>query len=140
MTYSFQEAVVTVSHPLFGQYSFVGQGIGSVDIDYANDASAHDLAADGTVMTSKIKADNGTVAINIQQTSSGNTWLTNLFKSLKIAAASAWNDLTITVSVPSISESTVCSRCCFQKNATRSYQAQGQQKTWNFMSESIQMN
>lgn len=139
-TYSFQEASVVLSHPAFGQYQVVGQGAGSVDIDFANDVSSHDLAADGKVMTSRIKAKNGTVSLNIQQISDVNAWLTSLYNYLLSAPATDWNELVIVVDVPSIGEKTTCTGCAFQKNSPRSYQAQGQQKTWLFMSENISMN
>jgi len=139
-TYSFQEASAIISHPSYGQISIVGQGVGSITISYANDASVQDLAADGNVMTSRIKAKNGTLAINLQQTSDANRLINNMYNSLEIGPAYDWANVTVTVNLPSLGETTVCTGVSFQKKADRAYQAQGQQRTWNMLAESIQEN
>ena len=64
-TYAFEDLSVTLSHPSVGQFLFQGTGIGSITFAMANDSSSHDVAADGSVMTSKIKAGNGTVTISV---------------------------------------------------------------------------
>ena len=43
--YSFEDTVLTISHPNFGTYSAYGTGIGSLSISYANDVTKHDVAA-----------------------------------------------------------------------------------------------
>ena len=52
-TYSFEDTIVTFSHPNFGTYSAYGTGIGSLAIAYANDVTKHDVAADLAVVVSK---------------------------------------------------------------------------------------
>ena len=48
-TYSFTDLAGSISHPTLGFYLFDGTGVGSVTISKANDRSAHDVAADGSV-------------------------------------------------------------------------------------------
>ena len=74
-TYSFEDTVLTISHPNFGTYSAYGTGIGSLSIAYANDVTKHDVAADLAVVVSKWVAKNGTVTLDIMQSSDFNAWL-----------------------------------------------------------------
>ena len=140
MTYSFSDITLVVSHPSFGQYTAMGEGLGTIDISMANDNSQHDVSADGRVVTTKIKAGNGNVALTMQQTSSFNKWLTKLFNYLKTAKSSEWARTTITVRAPQLNETTVCTGVSFQKPGDKSYQAQSQMKIWNLMAEDIQHN
>ena len=74
-TYSFADTSLVLSHPKVGKIVLNGQGLGSVTIARANDNTQHDVAADGSTMTSKIVTRNGTLAIAIQQTSPAQKWL-----------------------------------------------------------------
>ncbi len=68
-TYSFSDITATISHPSYGSYSLQGEGIGDMTISKTTDRSAHDVAADGHIMVSKIAGNNGSVTMNAQQTS-----------------------------------------------------------------------
>jgi len=96
-TYSFADVSSTLAHPAVGSYTFQGAGLGGVTVAMANDVSQQDLAADGSVMTSKIKAQNGTLTYNLQQTSDGAKFLKKLNTYLKTAPSSEWTRATATV-------------------------------------------
>ena len=89
-TYAFKEVKATVSHPLVGQKTVNGEGIGTVTVAYADDLTQSDVGADGSVMVSKIESRRGTIALEIQQTSSLNKWLINYANVIQNAAASQW--------------------------------------------------
>ena len=136
-TYSFEDVTCSFEHSGVGAASSTGAGIGSISIAMANDKTAHDVAADGTVMISKIAGKNGTVAITVQQTSQLHKYFMKWYNYVDTAAASEWAGMTITIKSNNLGDSTVCTGVSPQKLADRPYQAQGQQVTWNFMCAEI---
>ncbi len=132
-TYAFEDLSVVVTHSALGQLTLQGTGVGNIQFNMANDVSAHDLAADGSVMTSKIKAGNGTIAISIQQTSEAHQWFTKLYNYLVTASSSEWAQIAIMATAPNMQVTHEGSNLSFQKRADKPYQAQGQQVTWTFL-------
>lgn len=139
-TYSFQDLNASLSHPSVGQISMNGEGVGSITISRANDVTAHDLSADGSVMVSKIKAKNGTVAISTPQSSPLNAFLSKLYNYCEVAPSREWARATIILRHLTLGEGTVCTGVSFQKRADKAYQSQGQQVTWNLMAANIDDN
>ena len=74
-TYSFEDTTLTISHPSVGTYSAYGTGIGQLTVAMSNDITAHDVAADLAVVVSKMPKNNGTVALEVLQSSDFNAWL-----------------------------------------------------------------
>ncbi|SFE43482.1 Protein of unknown function [Paenibacillus algorifonticola] len=136
-TYSFEDISCTISHPQFGQFVANGTGIGSISTVMTTDRSAHDLAADGVVMVSRIKARNGTHAISAQQTSELNRWLLRLFNFLDSQSTAQWARITITMRAPQMGEMITSTGVSFQKLPDRPYQQQGQQVNWTLMAANI---
>lgn len=137
LAYSFQDVVTTFSHPLVGQFTANGAGIGEIDITMATDKTAHDVAADGSVMVSKVLGDNGTIAIQVQQTSSLQQWLLNAYNTIKNATPDQWALMTIRISSLAMQDLHNCTGVSYQQIAERVYQADGQKLTWNLMAASI---
>jgi len=137
-TYSFADVTLTINHPKVGKYIASGGGIGSINLSMSNDRTVHDIAADGSVMVSKIRARNGQLSLAIQQTSPLNKWLTKWFNYLETASTSAWADTTVTIRCPVMGDSKILTGVSPQKQADVPYQAQGQQVTWNLMAADIQ--
>lgn len=137
MTYSFGDISCVMSHPTYGSFTLMGEGIGSINISMSNDVSYHDVAGDGTVMVSKVRAKNGTVGLAVQQTSSLNKWLTGLYNYLLTAPTAEWEQLTIDVNAMNIEQKTLCNRVSFQKFADKPYQQQGQTVTWNLLAADV---
>lgn len=136
-TYSFEDVTVSFSHPSVGTMSSTGAGIGTIAISKAADDTSHDVAADGTVMISKVAGKNGTIAITVQQVSDLNKWLLKWYNYVKQANASEWASMNATINSKNLSDSTICTGVSPQKLADRPYQAQGQHVTWNLMSAEI---
>jgi len=120
-------------HPAIGQIVVQGSGVGSITFTMANDVSAHDVAADGSVMTSKIKSKNGTIAISVQQTSEVHEWLTRLHNYLIAAPDREWAQIELVANSVDMRTSHSASNISIQKRADKPYQAQGQQVTWTLM-------
>lgn len=139
-TYSFSDIGLTISHPSVGQYIMSGEGMGSINVTMTQDRTAHDIAADGSVMVSKIRARNGTIAISAQQTSKLHQWLTKWFNYLESASTNEWADTNIIIRAPKMGQTIIATYVSPQKLPDRPYQAQGQQLTWNLMAADIQQD
>ncbi len=137
--YSFSNIHMVINPPGFQSYVVNGQGVGEIAISWANDNTVHDLAADGKVMVSKVQADNGTVALTIQQTSPLHQYLKGVFNQLMAQNPVFWAGITILISSPNGGfDALTLTGVSFQKRSDQPYQQQGQRVTWNFMAADIQ--
>ena len=136
-TYSFADLSVVLSHPAIGQLTLQGEGLGSVTFTMTEDVSSHDLAADGSVMTSKIEASNGTVAISVQQTSFAHTWLTRLYNFLKAAPSRQWALNRLRAQSSDMRITHEASGMSIQKRGDKAYEAQGGQVVWTFLAANL---
>lgn len=137
-TYSFTDIDAVISHPSYGQYAIQGEGIGDITISKMTERSAHNVAADGHIMVSKIAGNNGTVAMNAQQTSSLHNWLEGLFNYLWSAPTDEWAQISLTLRAPKMNKTIQCSGGSFQKEADEPFQTQGQNVAWNLLFADIQ--
>jgi len=136
--YSFADVSTVVSHPGFGQFVATGEGLGSITTEMTTDRTIHDVAADGGVMVSKIKARNGTISMAIQQTSTFHQWLTKLYNYLETADTDQWAEIKIIIRTLAMSELETCTGVSFSKLPSNPRQAQGQNLTWSLMAADIQ--
>lgn len=138
-TYSFGDNILVLNHPALGQLTVTGEGVGSIQVNMTNDVSAHDVAADGRVMVSRIRTGNGTLALALQQDSYAVDWLNKWYNYIDRANSDQWARMTAVLrNAASGKTEMVASGISPQKRADRSYQAQGQQQTWNLMAADIQ--
>lgn len=137
--YSFSDVTLVLSHPKVGKLTVTGQGIGSIAVSRSGDVTQHDVAADGSVMASKIVQKNGALALAIQQTSQANTWLRKWYNYLITAAAGEWIATTGTIKSQGTGETITLKGLSPQKMPDQSYQQTGQQVTWNLMATEITM-
>jgi len=135
--YSFSDVSAVISHPAVGQFVATGVGLGSISITMTTDRSTHDIAADGSVMVSKITGRNGTITLSAQQTSELHKWLLKLYNYLEKAPAREWIGISITLRAPSMQDSIRMTGVSFQKLPDRPYQAQGQQVSWVLMAADV---
>ena len=136
-TYSFADVSLILSHPAVGQFTFTGEGVGSVSVSRATDVTQHDLAADGSVMVSKIIAKNGTMTLNIQQTSEGHRFLKRWVSYITNAPTSEWARASAVLHCPAQGETITMQGVSPQKRADVAYQASGQQVAWPLMAAEI---
>ena len=139
-TYSFSDVSVIIAHPSVGQHIANGEGIGNINLSMTTDRSAHDIAADGSIMVSKVRARNGMVALTVQQTSELNKWLLKWYNHLEAATTSQWAETTVTVKSPVMKDLITATGVSPQKLPDRPYQAQGQLVTWSLMAADIQQD
>lgn len=137
-TYAFEDISCVISHPSYGQYSVNGQGVGSITTAKSNEWSTHNLAADGSVMTSKVRGDNGTITMQTQQTSSLHNYMQGLFNYLKTADSSEWARISITIRAPKMKKSKVCTNVSIQKEPDEEMAAQGGMLSWVLLAGDIQ--
>ena len=136
-TYSFTDTMVTVKHPKFGQISLKGEGLGNITVTMTTDRTAHDVAADGHIMVSKIAGNNGTLAMNVQQTSDAGKRLIRLFNYLMTAPSSEWARTVVTIKNDVNGDNITATGVAPQKQADKQFQAAGQQITWNMLAANI---
>ncbi|MDU4960197.1 MAG: phage protein [Sporomusaceae bacterium] len=137
-TYSFTDLTATISHPSYGAYSIQGEGIGDLTVSKLTDRSVQNIAADGSVMTSKIAGNNGTVTINAQQTSSLHNFLQGMFNYLWSANTDEWDQISLTVRAPKMQKTYYCTGGAFVKEPDEPFQAQGQLVPWPILFADIQ--
>jgi len=138
MTYSFSDLDIVFSSPAMGSISCNGEGIGDITFSRSNDMSAHDVGADGRVMTSKIVAKNGTVTLNIQQTSPLANWLVRYVNYVENASSSAFTGLTITASSRVMARQHTAFGCSPQKMPDAAYAQQGARRAFAFLAETTE--
>lgn len=77
-TYAYKSIVGAFTDPDVGTYPFAGQeGVKHLTVGNATDRTAHDTAADGTVMVSYVSGASGYIEIECQQNSSLHQFLIN---------------------------------------------------------------
>jgi hypothetical protein len=136
-TYAFEDLAVVFSHPAKGSLTLTGAGIVSATVTRSTDVSTHDLAADGSVMTSKIQARNGTITLVVQQTSDGAKWLRKLNEYLEVAASTEWTQAVCSISSKVQGVDISCTGVSPQKTPDAAYQAQGQQVSFAYLCQTI---
>jgi hypothetical protein len=136
-TYSFEDVTVSCNHPSVGAITSTGAGIGTISVAMSGERTVHDVAADGTVMITKVIAKNGIVSITLQQTSEFHKWLLRYYNYIDTARASEWASMNVTIKSNNLGDETICTGVSPQKLADRPYQSQGQHVTWPLMAAEI---
>lgn len=139
-TYSFSDVVGSIHCDLMEDYVFTGKGVGSITISKSTERTTHDIAADGSVMVSKVAGNNGTVTIEVQQTSPLNKWLNAWFQKLWNSPTSKWASTTILIRNGHLGNTHVCSGVSPSKEPDTPYQSQGGRVTWQLMCADIVNN
>lgn len=136
-TYSFADYNITIISPI-GKYSLQGNGVGSVTVSMSTTKSTHSVGADGSVMTSKIAGDNGTLAFSVQQTSGLNTYMTKLYNTLKAGSSSIWTSTSVLITNNAQNETVTAIGCSPENLPEKPMQAEGQMITWTWLAQNIQ--
>ena len=131
--YSFEDTVVTISHPSVGVYSAYGTGIGDLSVNMSENVTTHEVAADQSVIVSKHVKRNGIVNFNISQVSDFNTWLKKFAAYIEEADASEFALATISISNKTTGDNYYCTGVSHQKIADNGLQSQAQNRSWTMM-------
>ena len=143
VTYSFKDSSGSFTHPLAGAFPFAGQiGMNQLQVAMTTEKTTHDVASDGTVMISAIAGDNGTVSIEVQQTSLLHAFLLAWYNIVKTALdaddVSDWATAAVTIRNSVDQSNHVCTGVSPSKIPDKVYTAQGQKITWHLMCGDIQ--
>jgi len=136
-TYAFEDLAVVFTHPSKGTVTLTGAGIVSATVARATDVSAHDLASDGSVMTSKIQARNGTLTLVVQQTSAGANWLRKLNQYLEVASSDEFTQAVCSITSKVMGVNITCTGVSPQKTPDAAYQSAGQQVSFAYLCQTI---
>ena len=136
--YSFQGLSISISHPAVGSISPVGTGLVSVTVSMATERTSHEVAADGSIMVSKILGRNGNVAIDIQQSSDLHNWLMKWFNYIETADPSSWAEASIYINSSMLNQWFNCTGVSPQKQADNPFKEKGSDVTWTLMCADIQ--
>lgn len=138
-TYSFKDITGAFTHPLAGTQILGGAGnigMGSITIGMTQDRTEHDIASDGSVMVSYIPGDNGTVSIEVQQTSDIHAYFLNWFNLCKTAAdagdVSNWASGALTIRNLLDQSKHTLTGISPGKVPDKVYTQRGQKITWQF--------
>ncbi len=137
-TYSFLDLSGAFVHPQLGAYTFDGKGVGSINVVMATDKTVHDVAADGSVMVSKMAGQNGVITIQCQQTSLLHKFLLGIYNALLLAGTDQWAQASIFMRNTTTGQSHMAVGVSPRKSADIPYQAQGQMVSWEMMAANIQ--
>ncbi len=135
--YNFNDIKFVISHPSIGRYTADGAGLGSIKVTMATDRTKQDVAADGAVMVTKVEGRNGTIALDIQQTSDLDQWLRKAYAYVDTAGASEWAKFAITIRSSIMVELINAYEVSFQILPERPFEADGQHVTWSLMAALI---
>ena len=143
-TYSFKDLVGVLVNTAYGvSFPLTGGniGLGQITISMSTQRTVHDVAADGTVMPSYVAGDDGTVAIEVQQTSDLHHELLRLYN-LSVTAANAddvsgWAGTQISFRTLLDGSTHLLTGVSFGKIPDKPYQSHGQKITWSLMAANI---
>jgi hypothetical protein len=143
-TYSFKSLTGVLANPLVGTTLLLqggNIGVGAFHIRMSTERTVHDVGADGVVMPSYVAGDNGSVDIELQQTSSLHRALLDLYNGLLLAAnandVAAWAANMISFRLLADGSQHLITGLSFVKFPDKPYQAQGQRITWNMVAAQI---
>jgi hypothetical protein len=137
-TYSFLDLSGAITHPDLGAYVFTGQGVGQMTITMQTERTAHNVAADGVVMVSKVAGANGQIQIQAQQTSDLHKWLLTSANSVYLSTTDNWAAMSVLARNTSDGTSHVATGVSFGKIPDKAYAAQGAMVTWTLWAANIQ--
>lgn len=141
-TYSYVAVTGSFSHPVAGTFQFAGQvGIGQIEIALTTERTAQDISADNAVMISAIAGQNGTLTMQVQQTSALDQFLLNWFSDLDAAFnqqdVSNWATATMFIIDQLTGNQHTLTGVSPTKQPNRPYAKQGAMLSWVLMAAQI---
>jgi len=143
-TYSFKSLVGVLSNSVFGvTIPLTGGniGLGEIVISMTTERTTHDVAADGSVMPSYAAGDNGTVTINVQETSILHKALLSLYNLCVLAANQddvlGWAATSLSFTFLIDGSIHLLSGVSFSKIPDKPYQAHGARISWNLLAANV---
>jgi hypothetical protein len=144
-TYSFKALTGVLTNPVFGvTLPLTGGNIGAgkFTIEMSTERTVQDIAADGTVMPSYISANNGTLAVEVQESSVLHSDLLDLYNQAILAAESddveGWAAMVVSFRMMTDGSQHTLSGVSFSKVPGKPYESAGQKITWMLQACDVQ--
>ena len=140
--YSFMDVILTFVHPVAGTFTANGNiGAGRFIVTNTTDHTVMAVSSDGATMVSAVPGLLGNLAIEMQQTCAFHKFLLNwsniLLTALQQNDVSNW--ATASVEIRSVTDQSVhiLTGVAPQKQADKTYEATGQNVTWNLPAATV---
>lgn len=95
--YSLADVRAVINNPSVGQCVLSDAGGGKITISYTGDMSSHTTTANGYVVINKMRAKNGTIALELPQNSDADVFMRRWTAYLDNGAAKNFAETTLTV-------------------------------------------
>lgn len=138
-TYSFEDTSLSIAHPDVGTYSLYGAGLGNVTVSRTNNITTHNVSSDLSVLVSRTAKKNGTIRIDVLQSSEANDYLNKFCKYLETCDIGSFALGVMVINSESTGEQWACTGVTHEKMPDRSYQSEGQMVTYTFMAAEIDL-
>lgn len=135
--YSFLDTILNLAFAT-GAMSITGKGIGDCSVTMAQDRTAMEASADGSIMISKIAGNHGHLTVNVQQTSDAHKFLLGMYNALIPAPPALWAQGAGILRSLSDNSTHTFTGVCFQKLGDKPYGKQGAMVTWTLLCGDIQ--
>jgi hypothetical protein len=138
-TYSFLDSVATLVHPVLPiPITISGEGMGSATVAMTTERTTHNVASDGVVMVSKIAGNNGSITIEVQQTSAAHKALLAFFNLLIVSPPNVWAQAVLLLRNVTDGTSHLATGLSPAKIPDKKYDKEGGMVAWHFMAADIQ--
>ena len=131
-TYSFDDIDFTITLA-DESYTMAGDGIGELTYEYLPTTSVQDVAADASVMTSKIIARNARFTFSTQQTSFLHKYFISKFNDLNNRSTEDWAEGTVVITDRLNNIIIRAEHLAFEKPAGATFAAEGGRTSWPFV-------
>ena len=125
-------------HPDVGTANLHQCGMGKIVVSAAGDLTSHTMTADGYIVVNKLKTTNGTITLEVQQTSVGDDFLRRWARWARSTASPnriALGTLTIYDAVAGFT--VVCTGVSLQKVPDRTFDRTGTNLTYTLLATTI---
>lgn len=139
--YSFEGSTMTIHHPHFeGPYTAYGTGLGTFEIAYSGDVVDHQVSADLSTVISKHATRNGTLTLNILQSTNFNDYIKRWANYVINSDPSEFALTEITIENSTTGDKYYLHGCTPQKIANQNFQPEAQERQWVIMVAEIVNN
>jgi hypothetical protein len=118
--------------------TIIGEGAGQITVSMSEVRTEHNVAADGSVMVSKLAGNNGQITIDVQQTSIAHKKLLAMFNILVQAAPSQWANAAMIIKNITDKTGQICTGISLQKVPDKTYAKAGANVSWTLMAADIE--
>ena len=132
-TYSLLEVKTVFSHPAVGQCVVSDEGSGRVSFSYGGDLASNTPTATGYVVVNKMKAEHGSVQLELPQNSEADEFMRKWVRYIKSAPTSEFANGTLTITDNNIGRTYNMVGVVPQKDPDETFDQQSGFRTYNLL-------